>query len=441
MFKTTCILAAVLAASFVHAGESLTAAEADKTDKTVHKTPAGADKTPPTKAIAQANNEFAVSLYRQLADKQKGNLFYSPAGIEIALGMTWLGADGKTADQMAETLRINLPRKQAAEGFAQWIDKLNSAKTVRLPRLKSGRMVMENQPAYQLHVANALWLMEDYPFKEDYLQMVRKKFDSEMKNLDFAGKPEPSRKTINQWVEKQTNNKIKDLIPRGALRPTTRMVTRMVLTNAIYFKSNWEHKFEKGATKDRTFTLAGGKKIKVPMMHQTEHFGYMQADGFQALRMPYKGGDLDMIVLLPDKPAGIDALEKKLSAENLTKWTQAMRADRVEVALPKWKFESSFQLNGVLKKMGMKLAFIDKADFSRMTSAEKLCISRVLHKAFVAVDEEGTEAAAATAVMMTFAAAPARPKTFTADHPFLFAIRHRTTESVLFMGRVMNPKE
>jgi serpin B len=254
--------------------------------------------------------------------------------------------------------------------------------------------------------------------------------------VDYA-ETEPARKTINDWVEKATSEKIKDLIPQGVLTE----LTRLVLTNAVYFKSDWQDQFTEGETKEGPFTLGDGKTVQAPLMTQWTRVGYMEDEDFQLADLPYKAGVLSMTILLPRKADGLKALEEKLSAKNLAEWLGKANVTHVDLTMPRFKFTSQFGLSKPLKELGMVDAFDpDRADFSGMTSEEKLFISAVLHKAFVAVDEKGTEAAAATAVVMATTMMPQQPEVvFRADRPFLFLIRHRPTGTVLFLGRLATP--
>ncbi|MCK4626665.1 MAG: serpin family protein, partial [Phycisphaerae bacterium] len=318
-------------------------------------------------------------------------------------------------------------------------DRVHPAFGALIKKLNAPRKGHDGKPAYELVVANALWGQKGYPFKEEFTKTVKANYDAGLEEVDYVKATEASRKKINAWVEKKTKQKIKNLIPRGVVNPDT----RLVLTNAIYFKSNWAEKFNKHATRDEAFTLSADKTVKTPMMRQQKRHGYMETDTFQAVDLMYRYGDLSMTIFLPKKADDLAAFEKTLTARNLTKWLGQFKRETVQLTLPKFKFTSQFSLPETLKKMGMTDAFSEAAaDFSGMTTADKLFISDVIHKAFVAVDEEGTEAAAATAVIMALEAAPRpkQPKVFKADHPFVFMIRHRATGSILFMGRVMNPK-
>ncbi len=403
-------------------------------------------------ALARSNTAFALAMYWQLTAKAKGNIFFSPASIQTALAMTYAGARGETAKQMAEVLRfpsetpgVHLPSRGG--GPAPWKKVSKPWPAARLHRtfgelirrINTPKLDYKKKPVYQLSIANELWGAKDYSFRSEFIALVKKDYGAGLNNVDF-GKPAAARKTINDWVEKQTRDKIKNLIPAGMLDK----LTRLVLTNAVYFKSGWAYTFSKHATKDGAFHVSADESVTVPLMHQQKSFQYAGSDDLQVIELPYMYNDLSMIVLLPRKIDGLAALEQSLTPKKLDKYLAALKRETVKLTLPKFKFTSQFALAGPLKAMGMVDAFSDKADFSGMTTAEKLCIGAVIHKTFVAVDEKGTEAAAATAVMMmkmSMPPRPRRPKIFKADRPFLFFIRHNATGEILFMGRVVNPQK
>jgi len=375
---------------------------------------------PDAAALAKGNNAFAGNLYGQLSSKD-GNLFFSPYSISNALAMTYAGAKGKTASDMAATLQFPFDENRLHAAFADMIKEINQPGKKR---------------KYQLSVANRIWGQKDYGFLPNFLELSKTAYGAGLQELDFQKATEQSRKTINDWVAKETQDKIKDLLPEGSLANDT----RMVLTNAIYFKANWAEAFNAKATKKEDFKVGADKKIKVDMMKQTEMMSLLQNDEFQLLEIPYEGRELSMLVLLPRKADGLAAVEKQLTADNLQEWVGKMKRYMVTLSLPKFKFTTEIKLKDTLTKMGMGLAFTEKADFSGMASREKLFIDAVIHKAFVAVDEKGTEAAAATAVTIRPTSAPVgQAATFRADHPFVFVIRDNRTGSVLFMGRVVNP--
>ena len=372
-------------------------------------------------AVVKGNNVFALDLYSRLRQKD-GNLFFSPYSISDALAMTYAGARGQTAEQMATTLHFALPPQRLHPAFGELIRYLNAG---------------GKQRKFQLSTANALWAQKDYTFLPDFTRITKNDYQSGLKEVDFVTATEQARKTINHWVEEQTRDKIKDLIPPRALDRTT----RLVLTNAIYFKSAWAHPFYKGATKKEAFHLSNNKKVQVPMMHINETLRYRDGGTFQVLELPYQHYQLSMFVLLPKKADGLADLEKALTSARLDDWLKGMKTHQVNVALPKFKFSAEFSLKDVLSKMGMPLAFTNRADFTGMTTRGRLHIDEVLHKAFVDVNEKGTEAAAATAIIAKEAAEAILPRAnFRADHPFVFLIRENRTGSILFMGRVANPR-
>lgn len=375
--------------------------------------------------LADGNTAFALDLYARLA-KEEGNLFFSPYSISTALAMTYAGARGDTATQMSDVLRFPHGGDALHGAFKQLGQQLESAQ-------KRGKIA--------LRVANALWPHEGYPFLKEYMAQVKRFYGVEIAHVNYAGAREAARKRINTWAEKMTEGKIKDLIPQGVLTP----LTRLVLTNAIYFKGDWKHPFKKAATQKAPFKMTNGKAKQVQLMHQQEQFRYAERDGVQVLELPYDEGQLSMIVVLPKAIDGLADLEEELSREQLTEWTGLMRKRKVRVFLPRFEMTSQFSLNRVLIDMGMRAAFEagERADFSGMDGTRKLYIQAVLHKAFVAVDEKGTEAAAATAVVsgMRSAARPRPVPVFRADHPFLFYIRESGTGSILFMGRMTEPQD
>jgi len=384
---------------------------------------ASAESDPQT--IVQANTKFACDIYTKLRDQQ-GNLFFSPYSISSALAMTYAGARGNTAKQMADVLCLPAApdgpgQKQLHQAFGSIINNLNAA---------------GSKGNYELTVANALWGQKDYVFLNDFLDLVKTNYDGQLQQVDFADNPEGVRSIINEWVEEKTKDKIKDLIRQGTLD----RLTRLVLTNAIYFKGKWASQFKPAQTRHEPFILLTGEKKDVPMMNQTADFNYMETTELQGLEMPYVAKELSMIALLPKKLDGIKDLDEELTDENISRWLGQFRTREVRVSFPKFKMTSEFGLADVLRSMGMTDAFMpDKADFSGITGNKDLFISAVVHKAYVDINEEGTEAAAATAVTMkATSVGPAMP-VFRADHPFIFLIRDNHSGSILFIGRVMNP--
>jgi serpin B len=381
-------------------------------------------KSAPSKiegTIVQGNNQFALDLYAKLQER-KGNLFFSPYSISTALALTYAGAKGQTQSQMASVLHFPL-QAQFHSAFGKIIKDLNA-------RGENGR--------YELTIANALWGQKGYEFLKEFLGLIKANYDGQLNEVDFVSATEAARKTINAWVEQKTKDKIKELIKPGVLDA----MTRLVLTNAIYFKGNWASQFKEAQTENAPFTLLSGDTVEVPLMNQTGQFPYMETENFQALELPYVDNELSMIIFLPKEPNGLKKFEQELTADNVSQWLSSLHKREVIVFIPKLKMTSEFSLASVLQSMGMMDAFMpNSADFSGMTGRKDLCISAVIHKAYVDINEEGTEAAAATAVTMRLTAVgPGQTPVFRADHPFVFLIRDNQTGSILFIGRVMNPK-
>jgi serpin B len=384
-------------------------------------------------AVVKAGNNFAFDLYSNLAGKE-GNLFFSPHSISTAMAMVYAGARGKTETQMAKVLHLDDELCSPCPLKAQCEKKLiHSAYAAILTDLNE----QGKKGNYQLSIANALWGQKGYSFLKDYLELVETNYGGGLNEVDFIGATEAVRQRINNWVEKQTNNKIKDLIAKGVLNS----MTRLVLTNAIYFKGNWASQFDEAKTRPEPFTLAGGEKLQVPMMNQTAEFKYTEQEDFQGLQLGYVEDELSMIILLPGENLDLAEFEKKLTAENLAGWSAGFVKRQVRVSIPKFKQLSQFSLAGILRSMGMTEAFSTDADFSGMNGKRDLFISAVIHKAFVDVNEEGTEAAAATAVAVAVTAVqPKSIPVFRADRPFLLIIRDNQSGNILFLGRVMHPK-
>ncbi|MFC1768569.1 serpin family protein [Nanoarchaeota archaeon] len=372
------------------------------------------------KTVVDANNQFALDYYNQIKGGD-GNIFFSPYSISTALAMTYEGARGDTAKEMASVFYFPKGDTIRRSSYAKIYSDIN-----------------KKDKSYKLHTANALWAEQTYKFLDNYLSTVETYYGGKTTNLDFKTKSEESRVTINKWVEDQTNNKIKDLIPSGVLTP----ITRLVLTNAIYFKGTWFKEFDKKDTSDQEFRTPE-KNIMIPLMSQTgkeAEFLYTETEDTQILELPYDGEELSMLFFLP-KDNDLDRLENDLSLEKIEEWKQNLNEQRVDIFIPKFKFETKYRMADDLKLMGMPLAFTPfQADFSGMDGGDLLYISEVIHQAFVEVNEEGTEAAAATAVVMALASAmPQSTPVFRADHPFIFIIQDKVHGNILFMGRVEDP--
>ena len=374
--------------------------------------------------LVKGNAAFAFDLYQQLLSGSPGNLFYSPYSISVALSMAQAGARGETLSQMDQAMHYTLQGKALYQAFdALQLALANEQKNQGNPG--------END--FTLNVVNAAWGQNSYKFLQDYLDILAEYYGAGMRLVDFQADPEKARQAINDWVAQQTAQKIKDLIPQGAITP----LSRLVLTNAIYFNSPWLSPFNESATKDGTFTNLDGKQVTVPMMNTQHTFGYFQGNGYQAVELPYSGGKLSMLVLVPDS-GQFAAVEKSLSPALLDTVRQGLQGSEVTLSLPKFKYESSTSLGDILKKMGMSDAFDpNKADLSGMDGTRSLFISDVLHKAYVSVDEKGTEAAAATAVVVGTTAMPTNVVTLKIDRPFIFLIQDVQSGTILFAGRVV----
>jgi serpin B len=371
--------------------------------------------------VAKGNNQFAVDLYARLGE-QEGNLFFSPYSLSTALAMTYAGARGATAQEMARALHFTLESARLHAALAGLL-----------------RLTTCDRHGFELSTANALWPQKGLSLLPEFLATVRREYLAGLEELDFAGDTEGARQTINAWVENQTHDRIKELLVRGILTPDS----VLVLTNAVYFKAPWEHPFQEAATRDEDFRLSSGRKVRVPFMHQTQDLRYLDGDTFQALELPY-GGYLSLVVFLPRKVDGLVAFEKSLTAARVDTWLKSLKTYTVDVSLPRFKTTARFSLAETLSRMGMSSAFSAAADFSGIAGGRGLYISAVEHQACVDVDEEGTEAAAATAVVIrccaTIRLEPPERSVFKADHPFLYLIYDTATGSILFLGRFTNPR-
>lgn len=375
-------------------------------------------------------NPFAFDLHAQLSSS-KGNIFVSPFSISSALAMTAGGAEGNTLQQMAKALRC--PGTSA--------DPIGHALFGELMFQLAGPQ--KRLRPFQLNIANGLFAQKGYPWKKEFQQLASGKYFAEIRDVNFAKESEAAMKAINDWTETQTQKKIKDLFAEG----TIDALTRLVLVNAIYFKSQWDKPFLKAATKELPFLLADGTKPPVPTMNAKVRARLAETDEVQFLELPYSSSQTSMAILLPRKADGLADVEKGFDAAKWAALAAAMKpAAEVEVYLPKFKVETKYTLNDTLKAMGMTDAFdFDKANFKGLVSTMPegpLAITKVVHKAYCEVDEAGTEAAAATgvAIGLRSAAVPVQRKVFRADHPFLFAIRHNPSNAILFLGRLSNPK-
>jgi len=371
--------------------------------------------------FAGGNTAFALDLYARL-ESTDGNLFFSPFSISTCLAMTYAGARGNTASQMAQTLHFTTNQNQLAVSFGRLQRQLN------------------NEPATQaveLNMANGLWAQPGHPFLPIYLNVAREQYGATVRQADFRTQAGAARLEINNWASDQTKGKISNLIQPGLLDAAT----RLVLVNAIYFKGRWASEFDPQKTIQSPFPIASTKKLEVPMMSLTADLKYAEIDGLQLLQLPYAGNDLAMVILLPAEIDGLKGMEAQLNQATLDRWLAQAREQKVAVFLPKFKLSAQFSLAKILAAMGMTDACSAQADFSGMDGGRDLYLSAVVHKAFVEVNEEGTEAAAATGVMIR-SMAVMRPKptpVFRADHPFIFLIRDLSSGSILFLGRLVDP--
>jgi len=378
-------------------------------------------------ALTDDNNAFALDLYQALRS-QDGNLVYSPYSISLALAMTYAGARGETESQMAQTLHF-LPQNKLHTAF----------NALDLELAKRGETQSKDETPLQLNIANAVWAEQTFPFLKDYLDLIAQNYGAGIQMADFINQHEAIRKEINGWVEAKTNDKIQDLLPEGVLDPST----RMVLVNAIYFKADWMLPFDPNNTHEAPFHLLDGSDVQVEMMSESlSGISYIGGDGYQAIELPYQGETAAMDIIVPDE-GRFDEIESELDAEKLNEILASMQPGAgLQLELPKFSFTTDFGLKEQLTAMGMPDAFDpDNADFSGMTGKRDLYIDTVLHKAFVAVDEKGTEAAAATAVIMELTSAMLPDVSLTIDRPFIFVIRDLPSGQILFVGRVRNPAE
>ncbi len=374
--------------------------------------------------VVKGNNQFAVDLYGKTRGRP-GNIFFSPYSISTALAMTYTGAGGETAREMASSLHFPSDSKTLEASYAGLVEQILGG---------------ESKKIYQLDIANALWGQKGLDYSADFLKRTEAAYQATLHPLDFQSNPESARQTINAWVEQKTRDKIKNLLPPSSVKHST----DLILTNAIYLKAAWASPFSRSATTNQDFQTATAK-VSVPLMHHTAQYRYFDAevDGVQVVDLPYSGGSLSMVVILPRQVDGLERFESSLTSARLEDYLGKLgSSQKVEVFLPRFKLEQSLELGEALKSLGMTQAFTPQADFSAITTSRNLFLSAVIHKAYADINEEGTEAAAATGVVMRAAAmmAPQKPPVvFRADHPFLFLIRDIRSGSILFLGRMAQP--
>ncbi len=393
-------------------------------------------------ALVGSTNAFAFDLYRELLEENSDeNLFSSPVSISIALGMTYAGARGDTREQMHDTLRFALDDDELHEAFNELQQEFAARGEEFDPDDEPGGGYDEDdEPVpFELSIANSLWGQEGYPFDEGFLERIENHYGTGLQSVDYQSEPAAAREKINDWVAEETEERIDELLPEGSLDA----LTRLVLVNAVYFFANWKHPFQESNTSQEEFTALDGSTEIVPMMSKDRSWSYAELDGAQAVELPYVGDETSMVVVLP--PEGeFESYERAFDTETLATLLDAMESRDGTVSLPRFEFESGFQLGVPLQELGMVDAFVEEeANFDGLVDSSEvdaeLLIDEVYHDSFVAVDEEGTEAAAATGVVVRDESAPADPFDFVADRPFLFAIRDEPTETILFFGRAVDP--
>jgi len=373
--------------------------------------------------LVEGNTAFALDLYGAVRDG-KENLFFSPFSISMALAMLYGGARGETEAQMAQALHFTLARERLHAAF--------NALDLELARRGEGARGRDGE-GFRLNIVNAIWGQYDYTFLDAYLDILAENYGAGLRVLDFRSAPEPSRLTINDWVSRKTEGRIPDLLPSGSITS----LTRLVLTNAIYFNAAWKTPFVEEATQEGTFHLLDGTAVTVPLMHGEVEGGLASGDGYTAVELPYDGDELSMVIVLPD--AGrFESVENSLTGESVRRIIDSLGGGSMNVTMPKFSFRSEFALKGALSTLGMEEAFVpDRADLSGIDGTRALFVSSVIHKAFVAVDEAGTEAAAATGVVVGVTSVP---PSVVIDRPFIFFIRDIPTGAVIFIGRVLDPR-
>jgi len=375
-------------------------------------------------SVVEGNTAFALDLYGHLK-KAPGNLFFSPYSISTALAMTYAGARGDTEKQMRKVFYFDPNQKELHAAFGELQNQLNEC---------------SKQKGIELSIANALWTEQAHAFLPDFLRVAKENYRANLNQTDFKTQADAAREQINQWVSQITKDRIQNILPPGSLDA----LTRLVLANAIYFKGAWTKPFDKAATSIQPFNLSSASKVEVPLMHHFDNVTYLENSDFQAVQLPYSTGELAMVILLPRQVDGCGNLERRLTPSLLSHSLGQMKQQRVEIFLPRFKLESGFDLVQTLASMGMPDSFGQKADLSGIDGSRELFISGIFHKAWGEVNEEGTEAAAATVVgvrALGISKPPPAPPVFRADHPFIFLIRDTRSGSLLFLGRLMNPSQ
>lgn len=374
-------------------------------------------------ALVDAHSAFALDLYDALRGDE-GNLFYSPHSISVALTMAWGGARGETEAQMADVMRLGMDQEACHSASNALAGALSAAPDFLDPEAEGEPLTLE--------IVNTIFGRRDYTFEQGYLDLLARFYGAGLRVLDFVGDPEGARALINAWVAEATRDRIEELIPEGAITSDT----VLVLVNAIFFKASWENPFEEGATAPADFTRLDGEAIQVPTMVGGGRMMAVATDDYDAVALPYVGDTAEMVVIAPT--AGTFGDFEANLAERLPEVLDGLQGHEVTLRMPKFEHRGKVPLTEVLQRMGMSVAFSSDADFSGINGSGGLAITDVVHDAFVKVDEEGTEAAAATAVIIGETSAPV-PIDVTIDRPFIFLVRHRVTAELLFLGRIVDP--
>ncbi|MDP8995213.1 MAG: serpin family protein [Pseudomonadota bacterium] len=378
--------------------------------------PAGQERA----ALARATLAFGLDLYRRLGERER-NLFLSPVSVAAAFGLVQPGARGETAEEIARTMRWPLAGERLHAALGDLL-----------------RDLALDEEGRRLVIADALWVQQGYRLQPDYVAALGTHYGARASAVDFARRPAEAGAEISAWAQRSTNGRIRNLVGPRDLTPDT----RLVLTNAVWFKADWLIAFSPNATHDRAFRVAGGAPVTTRFMRQRTSFRYLEGPGFQAAELPYRGEETAMILFLPRDPQGLPALERALTAERLAGWVDALRGSErryLDLILPKLRMETRYDLPPTLAAMGMRLAFSRNADFTGITEVERLKLDRAIHQTFLLVDEQGTEAAAATAISVVPVSARPEPVPFHADRPFLFLIRDNRSGAILFIGRIETP--
>lgn len=374
----------------------------------------------PDSVTVKNNNVFALELFSKLA-YGKENVFFSPLSISTAMAMTYAGANGNTKREIGKVLHFDTNQNTVNKNFSVLLKYLNSINT-------------EN--SVSIYSANSIWSQSGYFFKKEYISNLQKYFFAAIQTLDFKKGPENSRLTINKWVESKTFNKITELLKPNILND----LTRLVLINAIYFYGSWDKKFDETQTKPMEFYIEKDKVVKASFMFANDKFNYLENEKLQILEIPYAGKKVSMLIVLPKNSDNFNSLINLVKGDNYYKIFNKLSLQKVRILIPKFSVTAEYDLNETLKKMGILEAFSFSADFSGMTGKKDLMIDKVIHKAFIEVNEKGTEAAAATAVVIREKSAPAKELIFKADHPFFFFIKEHQTGQILFAGKVYKPE-